>query len=94
MQEDSKESDDTGRMDEESDEEVEEGTNSLTTTSTFGSMSFVDDEFVIETLGTEDLIRNIVDELDMEGDEEESNAGLDDADFEGNEVCGRISLLS
>lgn len=51
-------------------------------------MSFVD------VLGTEDPIRNIVDELDMEGDEEESNAGLDDSDFEGNAVCERISLLS
>ena len=92
--EDSEDSDDTDCMDEESDDEVDEDANALTTASTFGSMSFVDDEFIIETLDTEDLMRNIMDELDIEGDEEGSDAGLDDDhDLEGNEVCERESLF-
>jgi hypothetical protein len=63
---------------EEGDEDTieEEGDNNHGSASTFGSMSFVDGEFVIEALDTDEMVQSLMEDMEVEdgGDEDEPDA--------------------
>jgi hypothetical protein len=63
--------------DEDDGEVLEAADKTLASTSTFGSMSFVDGEFVIETLDGDEMVMRLMEDLEMENGENESDTGSD-----------------